>query len=53
MRAAVACLLAQPYYPSKANVYTVHKEWDLTEEVKSRHPCDKQYEILGSTVSLS
>jgi hypothetical protein len=43
----------KPYYPSKANVWAKHMEWDLTEieGTDKTHPCDQQYEILGSTVS--
>lgn len=43
----------QPYYPppSKANVEAKHKEWDLFETVIKTHPCNQQYEILGSTVA--
>lgn len=49
-----ACLRSQSYY-SKANVKADNKEWYLTEIESSlkTHPCDKQYEILGSTVSYS
>jgi hypothetical protein len=38
-------------YPSKANVEALHKAFDLFEDVTSTHPCEEEYEILGSTVA--
>jgi len=38
-------------YNSKSNLKASHQEWDLLEKVQGRHPCNPQYEILGSTVA--
>jgi len=38
-------------FNSKSNLKASHQEWDLLERVQGRHPCNPQYEILGSTVT--
>jgi hypothetical protein len=38
-------------YNSKSNLKASHQEWDLLEHVQVTHPCNPQYEILGSTVT--